>query len=104
VLLVLLGCSPRERKRANELCARLGQHRPETELVSDATHVVIGSQYTRPANSSSDGSSSGKGSGSGTVVDDGRGSGGRHELVKHEVEGYREAVLLGLWVLDFSWV
>ncbi|CAN0379502.1 unnamed protein product, partial [Ectocarpus sp. 12 AP-2014] len=54
VLLVLLGCSPRERKRANELCARLGQHRPETELVSDATHVVIGSQYTRPANSSSD--------------------------------------------------
>ncbi|CAN0225961.1 unnamed protein product [Ectocarpus sp. 12 AP-2014] len=104
VLVVLLGCSPREHKRANELCARLGQHRPETELVSGATHVVIGSQYTRPANSSNDGSSSGKGSGSGAVVDAGRGFGGRHELVKHEVEGYREAVLLGLWVLDFSWV
>ncbi|CAM9662931.1 unnamed protein product, partial [Ectocarpus sp. 13 AM-2016] len=54
VLIVLLGCSPREHERANELCARLGQHRPETELVSGTTHVVIGSQYTRPANSSSD--------------------------------------------------
>ncbi|CBJ31831.1 conserved unknown protein [Ectocarpus siliculosus] len=37
VLIVLLGCSPREQKRANELCARLGQRRPETELVSGAT-------------------------------------------------------------------
>ncbi|CAM9652492.1 unnamed protein product, partial [Ectocarpus sp. 6 AP-2014] len=54
VLIVLLGCSPREQKRANELCARLGQRRPETELVSGATHVVVGSQHTRPANSSSD--------------------------------------------------
>lgn len=92
-VIVLLGCEEWELERGKMLCESLGQHCLHTALVRDATHVVIGSRNTLERGSSGDGD-----------VDEAEGQGARHELVKHGIEGYLEAVMLGLWVLDFSWV
>lgn len=73
-VIVLLACEDWELKRANLLCKKMGQSLLHTTLVESATHVVVGRQ------------------------------GKRHGLVKHGIDGYLEAVMLGLWVLDFSWV
>eukprot|EP00903_Cladosiphon_okamuranus_P008140 g7839.t1 len=97
-VVVLLGCSSREVSRAQQLCEKIGLRKPETELISSATHVVIGGRHTRAPNSSSSSSR-------GCPLDSGTRRGiKRHELVAHDLKGYLEAVMLGLWVLDFSWV
>ncbi|CAN0082883.1 unnamed protein product, partial [Scytosiphon promiscuus] len=100
-VIVLLGCDARELERARPLCERLGQ-RLETQLVSEATHVVVGSLHTRARTSS--GGGGGEGGCGAAGADDGRGGARRHELRTHGLRGYRESVMLGLWVMDFSWV
>lgn len=90
VVLVLLGCEEWEVKRAKLLCRKLGQVCLHTQLVRGATHVVVGSAHAADVTSSKDMSRDKR------VV--------RRQLVTHGLEGYREAVMLGLWVLDFSWV
>lgn len=108
-VIVLLGGEEWELNRAKLLCEKLGQRRLYTSLVWSATHVVVGSGLTLERNSSSsssgDNGAGGGGHGVGNgVVDEKDSRGVRHELVKHNAEGYLEAVMLGLWVLDFSWV
>lgn len=102
-VVVLLGCDPRELDRAKTLCERLGQ-RLETELVAEATHVVVGSRHTRARVDDGAGSAADGGGGVVGVDLNRRGATRRHELRTHGLQGYREAVMLGLWVLDFSWV
>ncbi|CAM9211728.1 unnamed protein product, partial [Sphacelaria rigidula] len=90
VVLVFLGCQDWELKRATLLCQKLRQSRLHTELTRGVTHVVLGSSRTAKANGDDDGSDN-----DGPV---------RRELSAHGLDGYLEAVMLGLWVLDFSWV
>lgn len=92
-VIVLLDCDEWEVDRAKKLCEKLGQRRLHTSLVRDATHVVLSSRHTleRSSDSSSDNRDEG-------------GRRRRHEVVVHGIEGYLEAVMLGLWVVDMSWV
>lgn len=90
VVLAFLGCQDWELKRATLLCQKLRQSRLHTELTRGVTHVVLGSSRTAKANGDDDGSDN-----DGPV---------RRELSAHGLDGYLEAVMLGLWVLDFSWV
>lgn len=90
VVLALLGCQEWELNRAKLLCSKLRQSRLHTQLVRGATHVVLGNAHTATLSGGDDDS-------------DSDGPVGR-QLVTHELAGYREAVMLGLWVLDFSWV
>lgn len=92
-VLVLLDCDEWEVDRAKQLCEKLGQRRLHTSLVRDATHVVLSSRHTLER--SSDNSSDNR---------DEEGRRRRHEVVVHGIEGYLEAVMLGLWVVDMSWV
>ena len=104
-VIVLLGGEQWELNRAKLLCKKFEQRRLYTSLVWGATHVVVGSGLTLERSSGiNNGSGSGKGGGSSGVVDEENVRNVGHELVKHGVEGYLEAVMLGLWVLDFSWV
>lgn len=84
-LLAFLGCNDREIDLAKNLCRRLGQRRLYTQLVQGVTHVVISRQHTLEVASDGD-------------------TRRRYRLRDHRIDGYLEAVLLGLWVLDFSWV
>ena len=106
-VIVLLGGEEWELNRAKLLCEKLGQRRLYTTLVWGATHVVVGSGLTLERNSTSssgiDAGGEGDGGGDGVVDEEDR-RGVRHELVKHNADGYLEAVMLGLWVVDFCWV
>lgn len=106
-VIVLLGGEEWELNRAKLLCEKLGQRRLYTALVWGATHVVVGSGLTLERNSSSnsgtDAGGGGDGGGDGVADEEDR-RGVRHELVKHNADGYLEAVMLGLWVVDLSWV
>ncbi|CAN0092805.1 unnamed protein product [Pylaiella littoralis] len=102
-VIVLLDCAATELERAKLLCKRLGLRDPFAELVPGATHVVVGSLHTKAPSCSNSSSRSG-GGGNALDTNDKRGTHRRHRLVTHELNGYREAVMLGLWVLDFSWV
>lgn len=82
-MIAVLGCEEWEIERVKQLCGKLGQRRLHLTLVWGVTHVVIGTKHT---------------------CDSGGGRGNRHELVRHAIDGYHEAVLRGLWVLDFAWV
>lgn len=90
-VIVMLGCQEWELVRGKLLCEELGQRRLHTTLVMGATHVIVGTEHTVETSGSGD-------------ADDERGQ--RHRLINagHTIGGYREAVLLGLWVLDFCWV
>lgn len=102
VVLAFLECEDWEVERAKLLCRALGQHRLYTSLVQGVTHVVIGSQHSLDAREKivHDGDEDGNSD----YSNRGERRGRRHELVKHGIVGYLEAVMLGLWVLDFSWV
>lgn len=82
-MIAVLGCEEWEIERVKQLCGKLGQCRLHLTLVWGVTHVVIGTKHT---------------------CDSGGERGNRHELVRHAIDGYHEAILLGLWVLDFAWV
>lgn len=90
VMLAFLGCQDWELKRATLLCQKLRQSRLHTQLTQGVTHVVLGSSRTAKANGDDEGSDN-----DGPI---------RRELSAHGLDGYLEAIMLGLWVLDFSWV
>lgn len=89
-VVVFLACDDFELERGKLLCQELRQRKLLTSMHKDATHVVIGNQHTADTNGG-DGDS---------AYDNSSGL----ELVTHGIEGYMEAVMLGLWVVDFSWV
>lgn len=90
-VIVLLGCEEWEVECAKQLCQKLGQGQLHTSLVQGATHAVLGLQHALERSG-------------GSSDDRDKGCRKRHELVKHDLEGYHEAVMLGLWVVDMSWV
>ncbi|CAM9956933.1 unnamed protein product, partial [Discosporangium mesarthrocarpum] len=87
-----------------KLCARLGQKHLYTTVTADATHVVVGRRFTTPG-----GVAPGERSeqGEGKKAKKGQGKRVRQMMVPNSEGAYHQyltAVMLGLWIVDFSWV